>query len=91
MLDFLKEHFSSIWPFALLLIGWVLPTPKFKLFGKQIGEQIPPKLAKMIAERLRALESGLLAANFKGDINLVDNDTIKNELKKTKLDLDLKE
>ena len=47
--------------------------------ASKYGKQIPPNVSKAIAERLRALESGLLSANVKGDINLVDNDTIKKE------------
>ena len=45
----------------------------------------------MLSERLRAFERGLMLADVNGDTNLVDNDTVKNELKKVKLDLGLKE
>ncbi len=91
MLDFLKEHYSTIWPFILLLIGWMLPVPRFKVFGKQVGTQLPPKVVKLLSERLRAFERGLILAHVNGDINLVDNETVKSEMKKVRLDLGLKE
>lgn len=91
MLDFFKENFNLIIPLIVFLVGWILPVPKFFLLGQRAAETIPPALAKLIAERLRAFERGLLEANVKGDISLVDNNTVKKELKKVKLDLGLKE
>ncbi len=91
MLEFMKEHFNTIWPIMAILIAWLLPAPRFKKLGKQVGEQLPPKLAEMLSERLRAFERGLMLAHVKGDTNLVDNKTIKNEMKKVKLDLGLEE
>ncbi len=91
MLDFFKEHFNTVWPIMAILIAWLLPAPRFKLFGKQVGEQLPPKVRKLLAERLKAFQRGLEEADVKGDTNLVDNETVKNEMKKMKLDLGLKE
>ncbi len=68
-----------------------MPVPRFKKLGEQAGEQLPPKLTKILLKRLRAFERGLMLADVNGDTNLVDNDTVKNELKKVKLDLGLKE
>lgn len=91
MLDFLKENSNLILPLVVFLFGWILPVPRFKLFGKQVGDQLPPKVRKMLAERLKAFQRGLEEADVKGDTNLVDNETVKNEMKKMKLDLGLKE
>ncbi len=91
MLDFLKENSNFILPLVVFLFGWILPVPHFKLFGKQVGEQLPPKVRKLLADRLKAFQRGLEEADVKGDTNLVDNETVRNELKKVKLDLGLKE
>lgn len=91
IMNFIKDNFSFIWPTLSIFIAWLLPAPRFKKLGEQAGEQLPPKLVEMISERLKAFERGLMLAHVKGDTNLVDNETIKNEMKKVKLDLGLKE
>ncbi|WP_319372161.1 hypothetical protein [uncultured Ilyobacter sp.] len=91
ILDFLSGNAALLWPLAVFLVGWILPVPKFLALGRKAAETIPPSLAKLIAERLKAFERGLLNSDVDGDINLVDNETVKNELKKVKLDLGLKE
>lgn len=91
ILDFIGGNASLLWPLAVFLAGWILPVPKFLALGMKAAETIPPSLAKLIAERLKAFERGLLNSDVNGDINLVDNETVKNELKKVKLDLGLKE
>lgn len=90
-MNFIKENSSMFWGLLIFLSGWILPVPRFKKFGEQVGEQLPPKVIKMLSERLRAFERGLMLADVNGDINLVDNETVKNELRKVKLDLGLKE
>ncbi len=90
-MNFIKENSSMFWGLLIFLSGWILPVPRFKKLGEQVGEQLPPRVIKMLSERLRAFERGLMLADVNGDTNLIDNDTIKNELKKVKLDLGLKE
>lgn len=90
-MDFVRENSGMFWGLLIFLSGWVLPVPRFKELGKKTGEQLPPKVIKMLSERLKAFERGLLLAHVNGDTNLVDNETVKNELKKVKLDLGLKE
>ncbi|GLI54766.1 hypothetical protein PM10SUCC1_02810 [Propionigenium maris DSM 9537] len=91
MFDFVKENLNLILPLATFLAGWILPVPLFLKLGESVSESIPPALAKILSDRLKAFERGLMMADFRGDTNLVDNDTVKNELKKVKLDLGLKE
>ena len=91
MLDFIKENFNLIAPLIVFVTGWLLPAPKFFEFGKKVAKKMPPSLAKLIAERLDALEKGLLEHEVKGNKDLVDNESIKNELKRVRLDLGLKE
>lgn len=90
-INFIRENSEILLGLLIFLAGWILPVPRFKNLGQQVGEQLPPKLVKLISERLRAFEHGLILSDVKGDTNLVDNETIKNELKKVKLDLGLKE
>ena len=91
LMNFIRENTEFFWMLLVFLGGWILPVPQFKKLGEQAAEQLPPKLTKMLSERLRAFERGLMLADVNGDTNLVDNDTVKNELKKVKLDLGLKE
>lgn len=91
IINFVKGNPQIFWGLLIFLFGWILPVPRFKKFGEQVGEQLPPKVKKMITERLRAFQRGLEEADVNGDTNLVDNETVKNEFKKVKLDLGLKE
>ncbi len=91
ILNIIKEHFNVIWPVLSILIAWLLPTPRFKQLGEKVGEQIPPKLAKILAERIKAFERGLETVSVNGDINLIDNKTLNKEIRKLNLDLGLKE
>ncbi len=91
MIDFLKENLNLFLPLTTFLAGWFLPVPLFLRLGKSVSESIPPALAKILSDRLKAFERGLMMADFKGDTNLVDNETIKKEMKRVKLDLGLEE
>ncbi len=91
MFDLIKENLNLILPLATFLIGWLLPVPLFLRIGKSVSETIPPSLAKILSDRLNAFEKGLMMANVKGDINLVDNDTVKRKMQKVRLDLGLEE
>lgn len=91
VLEFWVKYGTLITPLAVFLVGWLLPVPKFLALGRKAAEAIPPTLAKIIAERLKAFERGLLESDVNGDANLIDNDTVKKELNKVKLDLGLKE
>ncbi len=91
MLDFLSKNFNLILPLIVFLVGWVLPVPKFFSLGRKAADTIPPALAKIIAERLRAFERGLLESKVDGNKDLVHNNTVKEELRSVKLDLGLKE
>ena len=91
IINFVKGNPQIFWGLLIFLFSWILPVPRFKKFGEQVGEQLSPKLVKLISERLKAFERGLMETNVNGDINLVDNETVKNEMKKVKLGLGLKE
>lgn len=91
MLDFLKENINFIWPLGIFLLGWLLPTPKFFKLGQKAAESIPPQLAKLIAERLRAFEKGLLEENFRGDKTIIGNTQFKDGVKGLKMELGLED
>lgn len=91
ILGFFGSNAALLWPLGIFLIGWLLPTPKFKKLGEKAGESLPPKLRKLIAERIDAFEKGLLQEQVEGDCNLIDNSQLSQSVKDLKVDLGLKE
>ncbi|OYT15426.1 MAG: hypothetical protein B7C24_13085 [Bacteroidetes bacterium 4572_77] len=89
ILEFFNQYGILITPLVIFLIGWVLPAPKFVGLGRKVAETIPPQLAKLIAERLKAFERGLLEDNFRGNKDIVSNLQLKDKIKGLKLDLGL--
>ncbi|HAS80385.1 MAG TPA: hypothetical protein DCR90_05740 [Fusobacteriaceae bacterium] len=91
ILDFFSQYGGLIAPLIVFLVGWVLPTPKFFKLGEKVAETIPPTLAKLIAERLKAFERGLLEQDFNGDKTIVSNSQVEEKVKNLKIDLGLEE
>lgn len=91
VLEFFSQYGILITPLVIFLIGWVLPTPKFFKLGNKVAETIPPQFAKLIADRLKAFERGLLETNFRGDKNIVSNLQVKEGIKGFKMDLGLED
>lgn len=91
ILEFFGQYGALITPLVIFLIGWVLPTPKFFQLGEKVGETIPPTLAKLIAERLKAFEKGLLDEELNGDKSIVSNSQVEEKVKNLKIDLGLED
>lgn len=79
-MEWLKENWVILIPLISFLVGWIFPNPKIFAFGRKIGKDIPKPLRKLIAEKLDALEQGLLNAD-------VDNNKVQELIKGTKIDL----
>ncbi|SKA13915.1 hypothetical protein SAMN02745174_02650 [Cetobacterium ceti] len=89
ILNFAKEHQEIIATGVTFLIAWLLPNPKIKWIGKQAGAKIPPKLAKVINEKIDSFQEGLMECEVDGDKNITNNIQIKEKTEKLKLDLGL--
>lgn len=88
-MEWLKENWTILIPLITFIIGWIFPNPAIFAFGKKIGKDIPEPIKKLIAEKLDALEQGLLDAEVEGNKEITDNNTIKEIVKGTKIDLGL--
>jgi hypothetical protein len=90
-MEWLKENWIILIPLITFIIGWLFPNPKITEFGQKIGKDIPQPIRELIAEKLDALEQGLLNADVDGNKEIVDNNTVKEIVKGTKIDLGLTE
>jgi hypothetical protein len=88
-MDWLKENYQLLLPLITFLTGWLLPNSLIFAFGKKTGKNIPKELRKLIAEKLDALERGLLDADVEGNKEVVDNNKVQELIKGTKIDLGL--
>lgn len=91
ILNFAIEHKELIIAGECSLVCWLLPNPKLTWLGKKASSKIPPKVAKIIKEKLDAFEEGLIACEFDGNKNIIHNDQIKEKTEKLKIDLGLEQ
>jgi len=91
MLDFLKDNIGVITPVIVFLVGWLLPPLRFNTIGLKLRNNVGKDIAKVAAERLDALEKGLLGQDVNGNSDLISNDQLKVEVNKMRIDLGLKE
>lgn len=86
-MEWLKENYQLLLPLITFLAGWLLPNSLIFAFGKKTGKNIPKELRKLLAEKLDALEQGLLNADVEGNKEIVDNTKVQELIKGTKIDL----
>lgn len=91
VLEFFNQYSALVIPLVIFLVGWLLPAPKFFELGEKVAETIPPKLAELIAERLKAFERGLLEEEFQGNKSIISNLQVKEKMKGLKIDLGLED
>ncbi|MEQ3306235.1 hypothetical protein AAA294_01980 [Fusobacterium varium] len=91
MKDFFINNMEMIGIIGAFIIGLILPNPKIWRFGKNVGDKLPSKIAKELADKLDSFEQGLRGKEYKGDKTIVSNEQIKEETEKLKVDLGLKE
>lgn len=91
ILNFAVEHKEIIITIGCSLTAWLLPNPKLTWLGKKAGSKIPPKVAKMIKEKLDAFEEGLIIENVNGNSDLISNTQLKEKKKDLEIDLGLEQ
>lgn len=91
----MKEFFINNMEFwgilGAFILGWILPNPRVWKIGKEVGDKLPEKLKKELADKLDSFEQGLRGKEYLGDKSIASNEQIKEETEKLKVDLGLKE
>ncbi|WP_047396252.1 hypothetical protein [Cetobacterium sp. ZOR0034] len=91
MKEFLITNQGILIPLGTLLVGYFIPNDTLYNIGFKTRKRIPKDLRKLISDKISYLAKGIYEADYRGDKNLIDNNTVKKIIDKTEIDLGLEQ
>lgn len=89
MKDFLINNQGILIPLVTLLVGYFIPNDTLYNIGFKTRKRWPKDLRKLVSNKISCLAKGIYESDYRGNKNLVDNDTVKKIINKTEIDLGL--